>query len=452
MKRTINFYLLVLTTGLQLVYSSACTKKDAVELNREKPEKQLQDNPPFSSGRIKIVHLFKDTVYTLSNTFTRQNGEQLIIEPGTIIKCNGLSASVRILPGGIIQANGTKENPVIFTSGSYFGTQKAGDWNGIIVEGKSQNNSSGTSADVTDFSGTLNYLRIEFASLTLKSVGNRSSIENVQVSYAYNQPAFKIEGGTFNARNLISYACNGPADFYFTNGYQGRMQNLLAYRHPYFANTINSYQGLLSGLYIENNEFSNQNAQPRTYAAISNMSVIGPDYKAGAIAPYTDTSLRNGAMVTTGNSLFSIRNSLFMGFKGAGWWLNDSLTAKNLVLQQAECSYCIFYNSAGSRNFYLKPGSYPPFSSNEFKNFVLDPRLHNRLTDSIGLEDPYNYNNPRPFPKGDSLLLTGADFSGPFFSDPFFIKQTYKGALGKENWMAGWVNFTPLKTNYNFYN
>jgi len=451
MTRNYYLFLFILITSLQLAYLSACTKKDTEELKREKPEKKLEHNPA-NRGRIKIIHLFKDTVYTLSDPFTRESGEQLIIDPGTIIKCNGVNASIRVFPGGIIQATGTNENPVVFTSGSYLGTQRAGDWNGIFIEGKSANNSSNAAADVTDFSGTLNFVRIEFASLTLKSVGSRSVIENVQVSYGFNEPSFKIEGGTFNARNLVSYASNAPSDFYFTNGYQGRMQNLLAYRHPYFANTTNSYQGLLTGLYIENNQFSNQNAHPITFAAISNMTVLGPGNETGVLNLYADTSIRNAAWVTTGHSLFSIRNSLFMGFKAAGWYLNDSLSGRNLVQLRASCLFSIFENISGNRTFFLKPGSYPPFTSNDFKNFILDPRFHNILKDSITLKDPYNYNNPNPFPKEDSLLLNGADFTGIIFSDPFFRKQQYKGALGKENWMTGWTNFTPLKTNYNFYN
>lgn len=445
MKRKI-FFVVVCVAIFQWVMISSCQKNDAVELSRQKPEKDLVDQNA-SSERFTIIHLDSDTVYTLKSSFRRQNGEQLIVDAGTVIKCSN-GSSINILPGGIIQANGTKESPVVFTSAAYPGTQQAGNWEGIIIEGKSSNNNSpGTIGDITDFSGTLNYVRIEFGSLRLKNVGSRSFFENVQVSYSKTSPAFKIEGGTFNARYLLSYASSSQADFYFTDGYIGRVQNLLAYRHPYFAD---EQRTLLTGLYIENNQSGDLNALPQTCPAISNMTVLGPGNQPGVLAAYGDTSFRNGALVTTGNSEFKIRNSLFMGFPAAGWYLDDLGTAQSLIVQHAELTHSIFFNSAGFRNLYLEPNTAPPLNSDDFRNFMLSPDFHNLITDNIRLEDPYNYNDPKPLPLGDSLLLKGADFSGTFFKD-FFIKHNYIGALGTENWLAGWVNFTPLKTNYNFY-
>ena len=64
--------------------------------------------------------------------------------------------------------------------------------------------------------------------------------------------------------------------------------------------------------------------------------------------------------------------------------------------------------------------------------------------------NPYDYDNgPDAMPKTASLLLSGANFDGSIFSDPFFKKVNYRGALGSDNWMQGWTNFNPLRTNYN---
>jgi len=48
-----------------------------------------------------------------------------------------------------------------------------------------------------------------------------------------------------------------------------------------------------------------------------------------------------------------------------------------------------------------------------------------------------------------SPVLTGANFEETPFSDPFFNKVSYVGALGTDNWLKDWTNFMPLRTRYN---
>jgi hypothetical protein len=92
------------------------------------------------------------------------------------------------------------------------------------------------------------------------------------------------------------------------------------------------------------------------------------------------------------------------------------------------------------------------YTSEDFKNYALQPVFGHRLfssSDEFMLTDPFNYDvDPDPLPKTGSPLLTGANFDG-LFSDPFFEKVEYRGALGTNNWMQGWTNFLPLQTNYN---
>ncbi len=57
----------------------------------------------------------------------------------------------------------------------------------------------------TDNSGTIEYLRIEYASygVTLLSVGSGTTIDHIQTSFIANN-AFEFLGGTVDAKNLIS--------------------------------------------------------------------------------------------------------------------------------------------------------------------------------------------------------------------------------------------------------
>jgi hypothetical protein len=443
--------ILIIITGLM----TACQKQENIKSAVVKPEKPLRGYFGNNvTNRVKTVRLYKDTVYVLSEFFVREAGEQLVIDEGTLIKVNtgGSQVGITIQPGGIIIANGNAANPIVFTSDEQQGNQQA-NWGGIIIQGNSVNNSSNPAGDPTDQSGTLNYVRIEFAGLVLNSVGSRTTVENVQVSYCSGQPSFEINGGTFNARNLVSFACGGPADFYFTRGYTGKMQNVLAYRHPYFGKTgINPPYNTVSGVFIENND-NNSTATPYTHPVISNLTVIGPNGQNGSTPAYSDTSsLKSGALVTTGNAFFSIRNSALFGFPAAGWYLDDALTGQNVQSSDAYLMHSIVQCQDSTRAFYLRTGVVPPYTKEDFRAFELDPRFHNRLYFSVSsfqLPDPFYYDKPGLLPKDNSPLLSGANFDSPEFSS-YFNKVTYIGALGKENWLAGWTNFIPLKTNYNF--
>lgn len=457
MKKQFYHILFASCASAMLLYLPSCKKAEDIQVFSPKPEKELVGFTGGSNNtnRLKIVHLYKDTVYTLSQNFTREAGEELVIDEGTLVKVitTGSVPNITINPGGSIIANGTRENPIVFTSNAPTSTQNR-NWGGIIIQGKSINNQSRPNGDRTDFSGSLTYVRIEFASLVLNSVGNRSIVENVQVSYANPQSSFEINGGTFNARNLVSYACSGPADFYFSNGYYGKMQNVLAYRHPFFGNFGTNPVNALCGVFIENNPFNPVNARPYTYPVISNLTVLGPNAQNGSTSIYGDTTLRSAALVTTNTGAFLIRNSIFLGYPASCWTIDDSLTAYGVHYNYSAVTHSIFQCDHHDRTFYLHPGSYPPFEFPEqgFRNFMFQPRFENREFTSAAdfmLDDPFNYEGPKLLPKEGSPVFTGANFDRTDFSDPFFEKVNYVGATGSVDWLKGWTNFTPLKTSYN---
>lgn len=436
-----------------LLCMPGCKKAEDVTIAAAKPERTLESffGKDIGTNRPKLIHLYSDTVYTISQSMTREAGEQLVIDAGTVIKSSG--AGITINPDGVLLANGTQENPIVFTSLAAAGTQGP-NWGGIVIKGKSYDNENGVTGDPLDFSGSLQFVRIEFAGLTLTGVGSGTTVENVEVSYTRGRPAFEIDGGTFNARHLLSYACGGAADFYITRGYSGKMQYVFAYRHPFFG-TRNGGQGpynALTGVFIENNP-NDTSKKPYTSPILSNITVLGPNGQNGSPADYSDTLSRSAALITTGNARFRIRNSLFMGFPVGAWYIDDLGVAAGIATQQSEFTSSIVQSNDSTRAFYLVPGTFGGTTSADFKNYMLAPSLHNHLYANAGdfmFKDPFNYDAPNPFPKDGSPVLTGADFTGANFSDAFFTPVAYIGAMGSDNWLLGWVNFTPLKTNYNF--
>lgn len=412
------------------------------------------------------IHFSKDTTYILATDMNRYEGQTLLIDAGTLIKVND-GVAITINPGATIEATGTAMEPIVFTSSATegtagytgtFGNSSEHSWAGISISGNGDSTSSG--------SGVLIYVRIEFASgsvnndalapaLQLNNVTKGTTIQNVQVSYAVAWGSFKISGGNFDAKNLVSYASR-LSDFVLTDGYKGRLQNVLAYRHPYFvpftAAAItdgSTVAGLLiSGL--------------GTFPSISNMTVVGPGNVTGSNQKYFDTTSSGpfnsvrGSIVAplaiTGGE-FHIRNSAFEGFPKTGIYLGNFIPASSLLAGTSDFNYSTVQCPDQQRGFYLFPNTLPPYTSYDFTDYTLNQSFGNQLyfdESQLMLTDPYNYDvNPNPFPETGSPLLSGANFDGPVFNDPFFTKTAYRGALGIDNWLQGWTNFLPLQTNYN---
>jgi hypothetical protein len=435
---------------------AGCQKGLTEKVVRDLPEKQLSDKVFLTAGgqplRVPEIRLSRDTVYVVTEPFRRLPGETLEIEAGTLIKVSP-GVGIVIDPGARLDAVGTSSLPIVFTSNLPRASRRA-SWNGITLRGNAPSNTSSAPGQSGDASGSLSHVRIEFGPLTLERVGSGTRIENIQVSYSGARSSFVFDGGTVDARRLVSYACGGPADVYFTNGYRGRVQFALAYRHPFFGQTGTAPAGSLTGLHIENSTRGDVQATPFTEPLISNLTIIGPDLQPGVPAAFADTSgaFNSAAIVTDGNAYFQLRHSLVLGYPSSAWILGDSLSAANLNFGRATHTHSIFQCANNYRSFYIIPGLYVSYGPGDFQEFVLRSPFRNRLVadiGAIGLADPFNYVSPKPWPAAGSMVFGGTDFSGPVFSNGFFSPVDFIGALGAESWLSGWTNFTPLKTSYN---
>ncbi len=214
------------------------------------------------SGNIAASRtLFSDTVYTLSGFVKVTSGAVLTIQPGTKIigDTTVAGSALFILRGARIEANGTATNPIVFTSARAAGNRAPGDWGGLIIVGNASINrsnvivegsnanvpnggspgvtySGGTTGTDTDNSGTLRYVRVEFAgygvaqnqelnSFTFAAVGSGTTLEFLQ-SMAGLDDSFEWFGGTVNAKFLVSYE-SGDDHFDASEGFRGRNQFLI---------------------------------------------------------------------------------------------------------------------------------------------------------------------------------------------------------------------------------
>ncbi len=241
-------------------------------------------NPSDFKGDISTtVTLDATKVYKLTGAIMVKNGGKLIIPAGTRIEATGGTSSfITVEQGGQIMANGTASAPVVFTSTSAI----PGAWGGLVICGKAPINKGTTaSAEVgnatyggtvaNDNSGTLNYVRIEYAGavfnadkefngLSLFGVGNGTQINNIAIVNG-SDDGIEFFGGTVNVNNILSVGNEDDA-FDWTEGWNGTATGVYTKRRA--DNTGNR------GIEGDNNS-NNNDADPRSNPTIKNATFIG---------------------------------------------------------------------------------------------------------------------------------------------------------------------------------
>ena len=205
------------------------------------------------SGEITTdFDLTADTLWLLDGLTVVKDGATLTIEPCTTIaglSGTGDATSYMIIDkGSQIIANGTEDEPILFTSAEVALNGRSpdvGQWGGLTLIGHAGNyqvnpyevNSAfeADDTDLTDSSGILRYVRIlnsgitmaedkEINGLSLVGVGSGTVIENVLIDLA-DDDGIEIWGGTVNLTDITITRCT---DDYFDidDGYAGTVTNL----------------------------------------------------------------------------------------------------------------------------------------------------------------------------------------------------------------------------------
>jgi hypothetical protein len=256
-----------------------------------------------------------------------------------------------------LNAIGTATSPIVFTSAKAAGSRAAGDWGGIIILGKAGLNinsgvnniegitatlnteyGGGTSPINDDNSGTMKYCRIEFPGfvfspnneingLTMGSVGNKTTIDYVQVSYC-NDDAFEWFGGSVNCKHLVSFR-NLDDDFDTDNGYKGVVQFVLGIRDPVFADNpaISTSEGFES----DNNAGGTASTAglDTTSAIFTNVTMVGPSLRATLSPTLTVASGYERPLRLRRATQLKVYNSIFMDFKNSFLFVDGSAAVAN---------------------------------------------------------------------------------------------------------------------------
>lgn len=272
--------------------------------------------------------LKRNQTYLLTGKVYVTNNAILEIEPGTLIRCDFDSkAALIITKGSKLIANGEENEPIIFTSNKKENERKAGDWTGIVIMGEALTNKfTGTlnhelnpkyntygGSNPSSNSGSLRYVRIEFAgdnnknnenlaALTLAGIGNKTILENIQISNSKGD-SFKFCGGNIIANRLITLK-SAYHDFNFTEGAQANLENTLSIRCPYASKQeapkafeITNYEDL------KNSDLS----KPVTKVKINHSTAIRLSEK--------EKGYLDAAVYIDHQSTAEISNSVFSGFE-----------------------------------------------------------------------------------------------------------------------------------------
>lgn len=242
------------------------------------------------SGSITAsTHWGADRTWILDGIVYVENKARLTIDAGTRVL--GLpGAALVITRGSTLDARGTAEKPVIFTSAQPEGARTRGDWGGLVllgaapvnranaqIEGVPENDLRGQfgGADPSHNCGVITHTRIEFAGyevykdnelngLTLGGCGSNTLIDHVQVHQALDD-GVEVFGGNVDLRHvLITGAGDDALDW--DMGWQGRVQFLAVQQHSSIGD--NAFEG-------DSNK-SNPDALPRSHPVMYNVTLVSP--------------------------------------------------------------------------------------------------------------------------------------------------------------------------------
>lgn len=450
-------------------------------------------------------------LYLLKGQVFVPNGVTLTIPAGTVIKGDKASKAVLVIqPGGKLVANGTANNPVVFTSAQAVGERDRGDWGGIVLLGggwvnqtalpaiegitPSQNygniTSPGTAAD--NNAGTLTFVRIEYAgieltpnnetnSLTMGGVGSGTTIDHVQVSFG-GDDGFEWFGGSVNAKYLVSHS-TWDDDFDTDFGYSGKVQFALAVRNPFFADQSGSNA-------FESDNQANANDTPGgadgyTHPVFSNVTVLGPrETNSRSIsANYANT------LHIRRRSAISIFNSFFAGYR-LGLRVDDDATWNNLSGGTSRLAFNVISvpgtagtgtSSSASDGLFVTSIKFTAANDGTIDNGLASGgnatpvanywaangnTSFNNVTTTTALSDiginPELFwagKNSGNYPSNPNFVLAagvagpnnlndGSDFTDPKLPASFFTATDYRGAFGATDWTDGWTEFQPLNKAY----
>ena len=147
-------------------------------------------------------------------------------------------------------ADGTPDAPIIMSSDAAIGSRARGQWGGLIINGSAPTNQGVTFGEgdtgafggnnPSDSSGTLRYVRLEFAGIefspdnelngiAFQGVGSGTIVDHVQV-HMNQDDGIEMFGGTVNLKYVLVTGARDDS-FDWTDGWTGKGQFWVAQQY-----------------------------------------------------------------------------------------------------------------------------------------------------------------------------------------------------------------------------
>ncbi len=464
-----------------MISSDAMAQSDDVE---SRPTEMITDDSIKSGEEVRWT---SDKVYILDGLVIVEDGAELHIESGTVVKAEegtGKDASALVIAqGGKIFAEGTEDQPIIFTSiqdnissNDLLTYEDRGLWGGIVILGHATTNNPGDASNDfkeiegvnelvpdgdtraeyggnndDDNSGVIRYASIrhtginigesdgnEIQGLTLGGVGASTTLEYIEV-YASGDDGVEFFGGTVNLKYFVS-VFNSDDAVDWDQGWRGKGQFWFVLQAPDKAGAAAEQDG------AGGDEFFKPYAIPRIY----NATYVGAG--SGA-SPESD---RGEMLMFRDNSGGFYHNSIFTEFNtdkgGHAFQIEDIDNTGSKTEDSRQrfnngdlgLTHNIWWDfGAGDDPTTWIAGSDALFMDTLFnylvgkENDTVDPELRgiDRGTIGTGTLDPRPHtgspaftNAIAPYPEGDA----------------FYTTTDYIGAFGRTNWLEAWTALDQL--------
>jgi len=380
-------------------------------------------------------------VYLLRGAVFVRNGSTLNIQAGTLVVGESGSVGTLIVErGGRLNAIGTRDQPIVFTSDQPVGQRARGDWGGIILNGYAPVNLAGGEgqgeADTgvyggdnpDDDSGSLRYIRLEFAGtefspdnelngISFQAVGRGGSYDYIQI-HMNKDDGVEMFGGNVDLKHLVvTNAGDDSTDWTF--GWSGRMQFVAVSQRGDDAD---------AGIEADSNEFNNE-LLPRAMPTIYNVTYCGD--------PFTDWGSESGrGMLLRRGTAPTIRNFIVQGFKNVGLEVNGSSSLAQATQGHLQVSNGVIFNTGSGGATFAPSSTMPFFNNGTFPNVLLgvDP----------GIGNCHNHSNPNWQPPSVNTPAGGQLAPATPPNDGFFEVVSYIGAVAPapaDDWTQGWTAY-----------
>lgn len=393
-----------------------------------------------------------DFIHELAQPIYVSPGVRLVIEAGAVVRGRPGSALI-VRAGAELEAVGTAQRPIVFTSARPVGQRSAGDWGGVALLGNApvnvgQGRLEGVppvdqrtrygGADPSHPCGVLRYVRIEFAgyrlytnnelnALTLAGCGDGTIVEYVQTHRGLDD-GVEVFGGTVGLSHVV-VSQPGDDGFDWAQGWRGVVQFLIV--------QMGRADGD-SAIEADNEELM-FDAQPRSSPQLYNVTLVGGG---------RSSMVGQRGMVLRRGTAGALTNTLILGFSTEAIDIRDVAT-RDCLRGEASCGSDRL-QLRGLWLFDVGPDGTTYFSSEADDDGALDERSELVRTDNlvrIGVDpqllSPYDPLRPGFQPTAGSPIATSSISVMPPQAEMIDETARFVGALrpGVAAWTDGWTAF-----------